>query len=377
MHSIEAGSVSAAPDPASRGVPGLMPLIHEAIAANGGWLPFDRYMALALYAPGLGYYARADRLFGALPRSGSDFVTAPELSPLFGRALARQVRQALDAAESGDVWEFGAGSGALAAHLLEALGERVAHYRIVELSASLRARQQDRLAAFAGKVEWIDALPERLAGVVIGNEVLDAMPVQLLHFDGRAWFERGVVAHGAGLAFGDRPSTLRPPRAEGFETTTTTEIHPQAEAFVATLAERMQRGAAFFIDYGFPEAEYYHPQRNGGTLMCHRAHQSDTDPLVDVGDKDITTHIDFSAIALAGQDAGFDVIGYTTQAHFLMNCGLLDLVDGLRASAAANKLLLEHEMGEFFKVIGFAKNLPEAFTTAPIGFSSGDRTHTL
>ncbi len=305
----------------NRRVPALACCIRQAIAEGGGWLPFDRFMALALYAPGLGYYARADRLFGTLPASGSDFVTAPELSPLFGRALARQVRQALDAAQSAEVWEFGAGSGALAAQLLEALGDAVQRYRIVEVSAVLRERQQERLCAFAAKVEWVDALPEAMHGVIVGNEVLDAMPVQLLHFDGRAWLERGVVVHEDAFAFGDRPTALRPPLADGFHAGATTEIHPQAEAFIATLAERLARGAAFFIDYGFPEAEYYHPQRDGGTLMCHRAHLADTNPLVDVGDKDITAHVDFSGLALAAQDAGFDVIGYTTQAHFLINCG--------------------------------------------------------
>jgi SAM-dependent MidA family methyltransferase len=336
-------------------------------------------MALALYAPGLGYYANTSRKFGTLPSSGSDFVTAPELSPLFGRALARQVGQALQACGSGEVWEFGAGSGALAAQLLETLGDAVQAYTIVDLSGSLRERQRERLAAHASKLRWVDVLPETMQGVIVGNEVLDAMPVQLLHFDGRQWLERGVVLAGETLAFGDRPTALRPPVDEGeldtFAPGYITEIHPQAEAFIATLADRLTRGAAFFIDYGFPAAEYYHPQRNGGTLMCHRAHQADADPLADVGEKDITAHVNFSAIALAGQDAGFDVLGYTTQAHFLMNCGLLDLLQGadLRSTANAQKLLTEHEMGELFKVIGFAKGC--AFDA--IGFAAGDRTHTL
>ena len=158
-----------------------------------------------------------------------------------------------------------------------------------------------------------------------------------------------------------------------------TEIHAQAEAFIATLAERLTRGAAFFIDYGFPAAEYYHPQRSGGTLMCHRAHRADTDPLVEVGAKDITAHIDFTALALAAQNAGLEVIGYTTQAHFLMNCGVLDLLQDadLRTTANTQKLLTEHEMGELFKVIGFAKGCDATFNAAPLGFVRGDRTHTL
>ncbi len=369
MQPDESGSVS---------VP-LQSLIRHSIEAQGGWLPFDRFMAMALYAPGLGYYSRGDRQFGRLPDSGSDFITGPELSPLFGRALARQVQQALEASGTDEIFEFGAGSGALAQQLLDALGDRVARYRIVDLSGTLRARQRDTLGARAGKVEWLDALPETMQGVVVGNEVLDAMPVQLLHFDGREWFERGVVVDGSALAWRDRPTTLRPPHAGPFVPGTVTEIHPQAEAFVSTLGERLSRGAAFFIDYGFPAAEYYHPQRVGGTLMCHRAHRSDTEPLLDPGTKDITAHVDFTGIALAAQAVGMDVLGYATQARFLMNCGLLEMLRGAELSAVADaqKLLNEHEMGELFKVIGLARHCDAAFTTDPLGFRAGDRTHTL
>ena len=356
----------------------------RALAQQGGWLPFDRFMALALYAPGLGYYARGDRQFGALPSSGSDFITAPELSPLFGRALARQVAQALSASDSSEVWEFGAGSGALASQVIDALGPALSRYTIVDISGALRERQRERLAAHGDRVRWVDALPEAMNGVVVGNEVLDAMPVQLLHFDGERWFERGVSADsamsGPRWIWSDRPTDLRPPVDDAaFVPGTTTEIHAQAEAFIATLGDRLQRGAAFFIDYGFPAAEYYHPQRTGGTLMCHRAHRADDDPLVDVGLKDITAHVSFTGIALAAQSAGFEVLGYTSQSHFLMNCGLLDLLVGADVPTTANaqKLLTEHEMGELFKVIGFARGCDAAFTTAPIGFARGDRTHTL
>ena len=357
----------------------LTGLVRKAIDRDGGWLPFDRFMALALYAPGLGYYAGSKRVFGTLPASGSDFVTAPELSPLFGQVLARQVAQALAASGSDEVWEFGAGSGALAAQLLGALGDQVRRYTIVDLSGSLRERQQTRLAPFAHKMSWADVLPETMQGVVVGNEVLDAMPVQLLYFDGAQWFERGVVMADEAFAWSDQATELRPPFDGPFAPGTVTEIHPQAEAFITTLAERLIRGAAFFIDYGFPEAEYYHPQRSGGTLMCHRAHRADTDPLVEVGDKDITAHVNFSAIALAAQDAGLAVLGYTSQAHFLMNCGVLDLLQGADIKTVANtqKLLTEHEMGELFKVIGFAKGCDAALTDAPLGFARGDRTHTL
>ena len=357
----------------------LARLIHEAIARAGGWLPFDRFMALALYAPRLGYYANDSRKFGHLPQSGSDFVTAPELSPLFGQALARQVTEALLASGTHEVWEFGAGSGALAEQLLGALGPVVERYTIVDLSGSLRDRQRERLAPFGDRVRWIDALPDALAGVVVGNEVLDAMPVQLLHFDGAGWQERGVVSNGTAFAWADRPTDRMPPGEGPFVPGTVTEVHPQAEAFIATLAERLDRGAVFLLDYGFPESEYYHPQRVGGTLMCHRAHRADPDPLVDVGQKDITAHVNFTGIALAAQDAGLDVLGYTSQANFLFNCGILDLMkDGdLRTNLPVQTLLNEHEMGELFKVIGFARGCDPAFTAAPLGFARGDRSHRL
>ena len=378
---IHGGAGSEQADSVSVGSSPLVTLIRRQIAAAGGWLPFDRFMALALYAPGLGYYARGATIFGASAAAGSDFTTAPEMSPLFGAALANPLRQALDATATNELWEFGAGSGALAAQLLDALGPRVRRYTIVDLSGTLRAVQRERLAPFGDRVRWVDALPEAMQGVVVGNEVLDAMPVQLLHFDGNAWHERGVALDGQGaLAFADRPTALRPPLVPGFLPGTTVEIHAQAEAFVRTLADRLARGAAFFIDYGFPDAEYYLPERREGTLMCHRAHRADTNPLVEVGDKDITAHVNFSAIALAAQDAGFDVLGYTSQAHFLINSGIVPLLEAARsrsdwpALAATQKLLAEHEMGELFKVIGLVKG---ATPFDAIGFAGGDRSHRL
>ena len=360
----------------------LTRLIAADIAAQGGWIGFERFMALALYAPGLGYYARGDRQFGLMPASGSDFVTAPQLSPLFGATLARQVAQAMDATGTDELWEFGAGSGALAAQLLAALGDRVRRYTIVELSAPLRERQRQTLAAHEARLRWLSALPPRFSGVVVGNEVLDAMPVMLLHHDGGQWWERGVGVgvNGGQFQWRDRPTLARPPVDAAYVPGTVTELGRHGTGFVRTLAAGLERGAAFFIDYGFPEAEYYHPQRHGGTLMCHRAHRADTDPLVDVGDKDITAHVDFSAVALAGQDAGLTVLGYTSQARFLLNCGLLEgLLNGpqgvdLRITSHAHKLLAEHEMGELFKVIGFAAG---GLEFEAMGFAVGDRTHTL
>ncbi len=368
-------SLSARPQPSPLSA-ALADKLSQQMAVAGGWLPFDRYMATALYEPGLGYYARGHKVFGMLPEDGSDFITAPELSPLFGQALARQLAQALDAAGATQVLEFGAGTGALAAQLLLALGNRVQRYRIVEVSSALRARQAERLAPWADKLEWLQSWPDAIEGVVVGNEVLDAMPVQLLHWSGEEWFERGVqAAADGGWAWADRPTTLRPPLETGFAPGTVTEIHPQAVAFVRSLAQHLQRGAAFFIDYGFPEAEYYHPQRTGGTLMCHRAHRADSNPLVDMGDKDITAHVNFSGLALAAQDAGLQVLGYTSQARFLINCGLPALLQGadVRTLAHAQKLMTEHEMGELFKVLALGRGIE----LNAIGFASGDRCHML
>ncbi len=368
----------------------LQTALKHRLNAADGWLPFDDFMQAALYTPGLGYYAHGSQKFGSLPArlaadgtpiEGSDFVTAPELSPLFGACVGQQVAQALQATGTRSVFEFGAGSGALAlqiCELLEQVNQALEHYFIIELSASLRARQQATLAKFGSRVQWLDALPAQMQGVVIGNEVLDAMPVKLLVRKAGVWHERGVVSSDSPSThwvWQDRPTTLRPSTEIAGNHDYLTEVHPQAEAFISTLASHLTRGAAFFIDYGFPESEYYHPQRHMGTLMCHYQHQADPDPLDKVGEKDITAHVNFSGIALAGQDAGLDVLGYANQGRFLMNCGLLEQLEKLpplqRAHAA--KLATEHEMGELFKVIAFGKGVD----FEPMGFASGDRTHTL
>jgi SAM-dependent MidA family methyltransferase len=364
----------------------LLARVREAMAASGGWLPFDRFMAVALYEPGLGYYANSAPKFGHWPQGqggqGSDFVTAPELTSLFGQTLARQVAQALTVTGTDEVWEFGAGTGALALQVLDALaaaGQAPRQYTIVDLSGTLRERQRSTLTPHADRVRWVDALPERFSGVVLGNEVLDAMPVQLLARKNGAWHERGVGLDELGaLAWTDRPTDLRPPlEVEGVHDYLT-EIHPQAEAFVRTLADRLQRGAAFFVDYGFPEAEFYHPQRHMGTLICHRSHRSDSDPLADLGQKDITAHVNFTGVALAAQDAGMSVLGYTSQGRFLINCGLLDLARdaGPRENALMQKLVNEHEMGELFKVLALAP-AASAINWTPLGFAAGDRSHRL
>jgi SAM-dependent MidA family methyltransferase len=358
--------------------------LKQEIQRQGGWIGFDTYMSLALYAPGLGYYANDSAIFGTMPQGvkgqGSDFVTAPEMSPYFGRALAAQVAQALSVTQTTEVWEFGAGSGALALQLLDTLGEQIHTYTIVDLSGSLKALQQEALATHTGKVRWANQLPTTMRGVVVGNEVLDAMPVKLLARVNGSWHERGVSLGGGGpeseLVWSDQATQLLPPVEVPGTYDFVTEIHPQAESFVRTLGERLAQGAVFMIDYGFSESEYYHPQRHMGTVMCHRSHQMDGNALADVGLKDITAHVNFTGIALAAQEiADFGVLGYTTQARFLMNCGLLSLLEraSVPARAMVQKLIMEHEMGELFKVIGFFKGKP----WDAIGFVQGDRTHTL
>ncbi len=359
----------------------LLQAICQGIAQAGGWWPFDRFVQAALYEPDLGYYTSGRRIFGALPGSGSDFITAPEMSPLFGQALAAQVRQALAASGASEIWEFGAGSGALAQSLLQTLGNRVTRYNIVDVSGTLRSAQQARLAPWAGVVHWPQALPDAFHGVVIGNEVLDAVPFKRVHWDGAVWREQGVAvgADGALVMAVSHASVQAPVQggaAPAWVPGTTTETHPQAHALVATVAERLAPGAmALWIDYGFPEAEYYHQQRSGGTMMCHRAHRADADALSDVGDKDITTHVNFTGVALAAQSAGADVMGYTSQARFLLNCGLADLMQNadLVGKNAAHRLMAEHEMGELFKVMALGR----ALTFEPLGFVAGDRTHRL
>ena len=347
-----------------------------------------RYMELALYAPGLGYYTAGTRKLGA----GGDFITAPELSPLFAKTLARQVLQGLKLG-LGTILELGAGSGALAATLLEeleVLGVLPRQYLILELSPDLRQRERDLLAArvphLMERIAWVNRLPQPLEGVLIANEVLDAMPTHIVRVGDQGIDEAGVVCtQGNGFAMAYRPASgeLRTQvEALALAPGTTTEIQLVAQAFMRSLAAALERGVAVFIDYGFAAHEYYHPQRSSGTLMCHYRHHAHDDPFFLPGLQDITTHIDFSAIARVAAQEGLALAGYVSQAQFLINCDITGVLsatspeDTLRylpLANAANRLLSPAEMGELFKVIAFSKGLD----TPLLGFSRGDRGHTL
>lgn len=357
--------------------------IRDEIAAAGGWIPFSRYMALALYAPGLGYYSAGAIKVGRGFGDGSDFVTAPELTPLFAGSLARTVADILDA--GGDtVLELGGGSGRLAADLLMAL-DRLdalpAKYRLLEVSADFRERQKDTLRRLpprlSDRVEWVDVLPDHIDGAVIANEVLDALPVELVVATEDGWNIRGVCQTDDGFAYADRPlpQCLR----ETVDATLpweyvvpgyVTEVHPAAEGLIASLVSRLAPSSVILLcDYGFPESEYYHPQRAKGTLATHRRHRTGASPLIAPGLQDITAHVNFSGVARAADAAGGMTIGYTSQASFLIDCGITDLIAGDASdvarwapqASALQTLLSEAEMGELFKVIALGA-APRALT---------------
>lgn len=363
----------------------LLGQIRDEITRTG-WMPFSRYMECALYAPGLGYYSGALQKFG----DDGDFVTAPELTPLFGRSLARQLAE-LMALSAPHLIEAGAGSGRLAADLLaelDCLGAAPQSYRILELSADLRARQQALIAAelphLSARVSWLDSLPDAFDGVVIGNEVLDAMPVERLRNAAGRIEQAGLALDPSGqpvLDWRPAPDALADEaRTLGFTEGYDSEINFAARAWVAEWAQRIGRGALLLIDYGFPQAEYYHPDRRSGTLMCHYRHHAHTDPLWMPGLNDLTAHVDFTAIAQAAFDAGMSLAGYTSQANFLLNCGVLELLDRdadalsrAKQNAALNQLTSPAEMGELFKVICMTRNIEAPLT----GFLRGDRSHTM
>jgi len=441
----------------------LRDLIHHDIATQGGWIPFSRFMELALYAPGLGYYSAGARKFGA----AGDFVTAPEISPLFGRTLARQIAEVM-AQSTPHIIELGAGSGKLAVDILAELeqsGCLPQSYAILEVSADLRERQQALLQArvphLAARVHWLDALPENISGALIANEVLDALPVHLVHWRaatvlpspasgtaegslhsngaptgvppagvgaggegshptarplsptpdittshstrlpknnsqvagylpegarGQVLFERGVASGGKNFAWQERmpenPALLEAAQEISVPDGYVSEISLAARGLIGSLCERLNKGVLLFIDYGFGAGEYYHPQRAQGTLMCHYRHHAHDEPFFLPGLQDITAHVDFTAVAESAIDSGAHLLGYTTQAHFLINCGITELLqdtapenlrDYLPLSAQLQKLTSPAEMGELFKVIALGKGIEEPLR----GFASGDKSRFL
>lgn len=362
--------------------------IQQDIVQQGGWISFARFMEQALYTPGLGYYTAGSHKLG----EAGDFITAPELSTLFGRTLARQVQQVM-AHSAPHILELGAGSGKLALDMLaelEQLGALPESYSILEVSADLRQRQQallqQHLPHLAQRVHWLDALPESYSGAVVANEVLDALPVHLVHWHDSALAERGVVVQGEGFAWAERDIAAAALRAAAQKIVVpddyVSEIGLAAQGLIHSLASRMQCGALLFIDYGFGAREFYHAQRSKGTLMCHYRHHAHDDPFYLPGLQDITAHVDFTAIAEAGIDAGLSLMGYTNQAFFLINGGITELLaqvspEDLRTylplSAQMQKLTSPAEMGDLFKVIALSKNLEVRLS----GFARGDLSRAL
>lgn len=366
----------------------LSELIQKDIVLQGGWIPFSRFMELALYAPGLGYYTAGASKFGA----SGDFITAPEVSALFGRTMARQLVEIMSLSTP-HILELGAGSGKLALDILtelEHLEQLPITYSILEVSADLRQRQQallhKHLPHLMERVQWLDVLPDAISGAVIANEVLDALPVHLISWSDSRVVERGVSKIGNNFAWEDRlissPELLELAQQISVPNHYLSEISLTARGLVSSLCERLSSGAMIFIDYGFGAREYYHPQRSSGTLMCHYRHHAHDDPFFLVGLQDITAHVDFTAVAESAIDHGANLLGYTTQAHFLLNGGIIELISDispdnlseyLPLSAQIQKLTSPAEMGELFKVIALGKGID-----APLrNFLSGDKSRML
>ncbi|MGH8371352.1 MAG: class I SAM-dependent methyltransferase, partial [Gammaproteobacteria bacterium] len=340
---------------------------------------------LALYAPGLGYYSAGARKFGA----AGDFITAPELSPLFSRCLARQAVEVFDALGGGDILELGGGSGIMAADILSELArlERLPErYLILEVSADLRERQRETLhqkvPGLLERVQWLDTVPESFTGLIVANEVLDALPVQRFRRDAEGWSEYTVTLDGDAFNSGTRAvgaelttaltaleASLPSPLASGYSS----ELCLQLPGFMRALADTLERGAMLFVDYGYPRNAYYHADRSMGTLMCHYRQRAHDDPFLYPGLQDITAHVDFTAVAEAGVDNGLELAGYTTQAHLLLALGIAGQANNMASTREVKLLTLPEEMGERFKAIGFTKQIDEALT----GFALRDLSHTL
>ena len=365
----------------------LRDLIAKKIVALGDWISFADFMHMALYAPHLGYYSGGAQKFG----KDGDFVTAPEISPLFAQTLAVQAAEVL-AETQGNVLELGAGTGKLAADLLfelAKLNQTPTQYFILEVSDYLRQVQRENLQknlpkALFERVVWLQQLPNNFIGLMLANEVLDALPVHLIVQNNAQLFERGVAFNNV-FMWQDKLLNNQSLACEADKYCLPehylTELCPAATGLVNSLADALETGAIVLIDYGFSAAEYYHPQRNQGTLMCHYQHYAHSNPLVNIGLQDITAHVNFTQIALTAEAHGIRLAGYVSQAQFLINCGILNIMaqhspsstQFMRLAAAAQKLLSPAEMGELFKVIAFTKNCDAPL----IGFTQGDKSHTL
>lgn len=357
----------------------LLAHIRAQIDAGGGSLSFARFMELALYAPGLGYYVAGARKFGA----AGDFVTAPEISPLFGRCLAHSCADALAALGGGDILEFGPGRGLMAADLLlelESLDCLPDTYFLVELSPDLRERQRQTLAErtphLLDKVRWLERLPQKpMRGVVLANEVLDAMPVERFRIEGATvqqarvtWRDDQLVEtfQSAPERLVDAVHHIEADLGDRFADGYRSEVNLTLRPWLAAVAAFMEQGLVLLIDYGYPRREYYHPERRAGTLLCHYRHRAHDQPLARVGLQDITAYVDFTAVAEAAADAGLELAGFTTQAHFLLGSGLEHLLAAsdpdaptahLELARQLKVLTLPGEMGERFKVMALQRGL--------------------
>ena len=390
----------------------VLRFIGERIEAAGGWLPFDEFMELALYAPGLGYYSAGGVKIGR----GGDFTTAPEVSDLFSQCVARQVSEVLQQTGGGTVLELGAGTGRMAASVLATLASLQSlpdQYAILEVSADLRERQRARVQQLPSqlreRVVWLDALPSKpVQGVILANEVLDALPCQRIVIRGDDVRELGVsldsvtessagaspaVGEVAALVEREAPARaqvaaawravrdslrselpLGRPAIEGlFEEGYRTELCTRIEPWIASLGDSLERGLVLLFDYGLPRAHYYHPQRTDGTLRCHFKQRAHDDPLINVGVQDITAWVDFTRVAEAADSAKLDVGGFATQAAFLLGLGIESLIGDVRRASEARKLLMPGEMGEAFKAMA----LTRAIDIPLSGFSVQDLRHSL
>lgn len=390
------------PDPsAQKRSQDLTTLIEQKIKDCNGWIDFATFMQMALYTPILGYYSGGSVKFADAVKGGGDFVTAPQISPLFTRTLARQAAQILQETHSenltANILELGAGTGKLAADLmleLQQLNQLPAHYYILEVSDYLRLIQLETIQVLLPidlfkRVIWLDTLPEDFIGLILGNEVLDAIPVHLIYREQGDWRERGVVLGNTSKQHFfwqnkvlSNANLVKEVSTRSLPNDYLTEVCPAANGLIASLAQSLKQGVILMLDYGFGAAEYYHPQRNTGTLMCHYQHQVHSNPLVNIGLQDVTAHVNFTAIAETALENGLSLAGYCNQASFLMNCGILeilaetspnDIAAYIPLVTAAQKLLSPAEMGELFKVIALSK----CISSDLIGFKSGDKAHML